>query len=279
MAEELAVNTPAPEPAAPAPAANEPAWHGYTDPADISFVENKGWKGANDVLKSYRGVEKLIGRDPSTLLVMPRADDPQGYRQVYSRLGMPETPDKYELDIPKDGPKGDDGYHNFVKTAAHEAGLTVNQLKEFSAKHNAYVKQVMDQQERDYNVSVELDKKSLISEWRDGHERMMNAAQTSAKSLGFTPEMIDSLEKSMGYANTMKFFADLGSKMGEDSFVTPGGNSRGFAGGMTPDEARAEYEAMKLDPNTVAALSDKLHPGNKSAQEKQNRLFRVMYPE
>src|SRR3990172_4178733 len=78
-----------PNPAVPATA----PWHGVADPAVAEYVKVKGWTAPADVIKSYQGAEKLIGRDPSTLLVMPRADDPVGQRAVFSRLGMPETAD------------------------------------------------------------------------------------------------------------------------------------------------------------------------------------------
>ena len=255
-----------------------PPWHGYTAPEDVAYVENKGWKAPQDVLKSYRGAEKLIGRDPNSLVAIPRADDTDGIRAIYSKLGMPETPDKYELDQPQ-GMKADENYQKFAREAAHKVGLTKQQLLNFSKEHNAYVKSVMDQQERDYKISVDNDKAALLNEWKGGHERMMNAAQTAAKALGFTGEMIDAMERASGYANTMKFLAGLGQKLGEDGFVTAttGGGQR-FGETMTPAEARAEFEAMKLDPNVIAALRDKMHPAHKAAQEKQNRLFAVMYP-
>ncbi len=107
---------------------------------------------------------------------------------------------------------------------------------------------------------------------------MLNAAKSAAKSLGFTPEMIDGIEKTAGYAGTWKFFAELGKKMGEDSIPGGGGGPTKFGAQQTPEEAKGEWEKMKLDPNTVAALKDVMHPGHKAAKAKQNALFGVMYP-
>jgi hypothetical protein len=45
---------------------------------------------------------------------------------------------------------------------------------------------------------------------------MMAAATNAANTLGFTKEMVGSMEKTVGYAATMKFFAQLGQKLGED---------------------------------------------------------------
>jgi hypothetical protein len=256
-------------------------WHGLpgTDTEGLAYLKNKGWQSPGDVIKSYQGAEKLIGRDPGTLIPMPRADDPVGLRAVQTKLGLPETADKYEFDKPSDLPL-DDGYMAWARSTFHKVGLTASQVKELTKDHNAYLKGVLAQQDKDYNLKIDTEKTALLGEWKGGHERMINAAQTAARSLGFTGEMIDSLERSIGYAGTMKFFAELGKKMGEDGFVTGGaGSSRGFDNAMTPAEAKAEWESIKADPTKVAALRDAMHPSHKALKEKQSTLFKVMYPE
>lgn len=254
-----------------------PHWSGLTEAADIAYAENKGWKSPADVYKSYRGVETLVGRDPSTLVPLPRLDDPEGFRSVMQKLGLPESPDKYEFDKPADMAL-DEGYMGWARQTFHKIGLPAAQAKQLTAEHNAYIKGVMEQQAKDYDLSVASDKQALLKEWGGGHERMMNAAQTAAKSLGFTPEMIDSMEKTVGYASTMKFFAQLGSKLGEDKLVNQEGGPQRFGDALTPDEAKIQWEQSKLDPNFVKALNDNQHPGHKAAKEKQTRLFGIMYP-
>lgn len=256
-------------------------WHGLpeTDAEAVAYIKNKGWQGPQDVIKSYQGAEKLIGRDPSTLVQLPRADDPAGARAVLAKLGLPESPDKYEFAKPEPGTKLDEGYEKWARDTFHKAGLTAPMVKTLTAEHNAFIAQTLAQQAKDYELSVEADKKALLAEWKGGHERMMNAAQTAAKQLGFTPEMIDGIEQAAGYAGTWKFFAQLGQKMSEDGFVTAGDKSAGFGTALTPAEAKGEWEKMKTDANTLAALKDIRHPGHKAAKEKQSLLFKVMYPE
>jgi hypothetical protein len=276
MTEAVVTPAPAPAPASePAPAA---PWHGLTDPEGATYVGNKGWQSAADVVKSYQGAEKLIGRDPSTLLQMPRADDPAGFREVMSKLGLPASPDKYEFDKPE-GLSIDEGYQTWAKQAFHKAGVPAPVAKALVAEHNAHVKAQLDARDTEYKAAVTADKAALLKEWGGGHERMLNAAQTAAKSLGFTGEMVDALEQSLGYAGTMKFFAQLGQKLGEDNFVSESSRDGGrFSDTMTPAEAKAAWEGMKIDPTMRAALSDNQHPGHKAAKEKQTRLFGIMYP-
>ena len=253
-------------------------WHGITEPEVASYVENKGWKAPADVIKSYQGAEKLIGRDPSTLLPIPRADDPAGFRSVMAKLGLPETPEKYEF-AKADGITPDEGYVGWAKNTFHKVGMTAAQVKELTAEHNAYVAAQLKQQETDYNLAVDADKKALLAEWKGGHERMMTAAKTAVAALGFTQPMIDAMERTVGYAATMKHFAELGQKLGESSFSSGATKTNTFGPTMAPAEAKAEWEKMKADPVMVAALKDTNHPNHKSAKEKQTQLFAVMYPE
>lgn len=252
-------------------------WHGIAEADGAAYVANKGWQAPADVVRSYREAEKLIGRDPSTLLVMPRSDDPVALRSVQAKLGMPETPDKYEFAKPPEGLSVDEGYVGWARNTFHKAGLTNGQVKELSAAHNEYVAGILAQQEKDYQTSVAADKKTLLNEWKGGHDRMLNVAQAAAKALDFTPEMIDAIERSVGYAGSMKFFAQLGQRLSEDGFVS-GGDSKPLAGMMTPEEAKAQWESKKLDTNFMAALQDRNHPGHKEAQRKQTELFGIMYP-
>jgi hypothetical protein len=256
---------------------NAPAWHGYETPEDIAYVTNKGWQGPQDVIKSYRGAERMIGKNPDQLLELPRADDPVGFRALAARLGMPETPDKYDFGLPKDA-QLNEPYAKWAKDTFHKVGLTAAQAKQLVAENEAWSQAQSQQASDDYERNTAADKQALLREWGGGHERMLNAAKTAANSLGFTAEMVSALEQQMGYAGVMKFFNGLGMKMSEDGFEggTHGGGS--FSGTMTPAEAKAQWEAMKLDTVQQKALLDSSHPGHKAAKEKQSKLFAVMYP-
>jgi hypothetical protein len=257
------------------------AWHGLpeTDTANIEYIKNKGWAGPADVIKSYQGAEKLIGRDPNSLLVLPRADDADGQRALLAKLGRPEKPDAYDMKagLPKEA-KVDETFAKAMQGFFHEADLLPSQATKLVTAYNKYALAQQEQAEKDYTLNVQADKQALQDEWRGGFDRMMGRAQAAAKTLGFTPELVDAIEKHVGYAKTYKLLAEMGGKLGEDNLRTPDSKTPGFEGKMTPDEAKAEWNAKQLDPNFMAALKDKTHPGHKGAQEVQNRLFKVMYP-
>ncbi len=271
--------TPAPAPTSnPAP---PPAWHGLpdTDPATLAYVANKGWKSPADVIQSYQGAERLIGRDPSSLLTIPKADDPAALRGVLSKLGLPETPDKYEFAKPPEGITQDENYVAFARGAFHDIGLLPAQATRLTDLHNQYVANVLQKQAADYNLSVEADKKALLTEWGGGHERMMNAAKTAAKALGFDEKTIDAIERERGYAGTWKFFAELGKKLGEPGFVDSKAGSSFSNATLTPDEARIQWQQLQNDPVWKKEASDRTHPNHEAAAKKQRALFAIMYPD
>jgi hypothetical protein len=256
-------------------------WHGIpeTDTAGLEYVKNKGWAGPADVIKSYQGAEKLIGRDPNSLLVLPRADDADGQRALLAKLGRPEKPDAYDMKagLPKEA-KVDETFAKAMQGFFHEADLLPSQATKLVTAYNKYALAQQEQTEKDYTLNVQADKQALQDEWRGGFDRMMGRAQAAAKTLGFTPELVDAIEKHVGYAKTYKLLAEMGGKLGEDNLRTPDSKTPGFEGKMTPDEAKAEWGAKQLDPNFMAALKDKTHPGHKTAQETQTKLFAIMYP-
>jgi hypothetical protein len=252
-------------------------WHGITDAEAAQYVANKGWQSPADVIKSYQGAEKLIGRDPNTLLVLPRADDPNGLLSVMDKLGRPADPTKYEFDLPQ-GADPNNPYLQWARSTFHKLGLPAPMAKALVKEQDAFMAAQAEQMQKDYNTAVENDKAALLKEWGGGHERMLTTAKMAASALGFTGEMVDALEAQLGYAGTMKFFADIGSKMSEDTLHTGDGKQTSFDGAaLTPADAKAQWDAMRMDQNTMAALRDKSHPGHKVAQEKQTRLFKVMY--
>lgn len=244
-----------------------------------AYVKNKGWTGGGDVLKSYLGVQGLLGRDPSTLIPLPRADDPEGYRAVFARLGMPETPDKYELAAGPGGAKLDENYEKWARDTFHKAGLTAQQVKALTTEQTAFAAAQQAKAEADYKAQRALDETTLQQEWRGGYERKMGDAKLAAQNLGFTEDMINAMEQTVGFAETMRFFAGLGTKLGEDTLSTgTQGSGPKFAGGMTPEEAKAQWAAMQLDPAVMKALMDPTHPSHKAQAAKKTSLFKVMFP-
>ncbi|MCL2672913.1 MAG: hypothetical protein FWF01_00815 [Alphaproteobacteria bacterium] len=77
----------------------------------------------NELLKSYLKLEKLVGK---SVVKIPGDDDSQEDRDEFHRmLGVPETPDRYEIAMKSEFLRADPE----VNTLLHKAGLTTKQVQ------------------------------------------------------------------------------------------------------------------------------------------------------
>ncbi len=247
------------------------------DPETAAYVAAKGWADPGGPIKSYQHAEKLIGRDPSTLLVMPRADDAAGRRAVLGKLGLPEKADGYKFDIPQ-GAQVDEGFLSWAKNTFHKAGVPQSEAAAIVQGYNEHMQAKAAEQAQQYEAFVAHETEALKKEWGAGYDKMTTQAKQAAKGLGIPGDAIDGIESVLGYSATMKLFADLGAKMGEDGFVTPETREAGFNATLTPEQAKVQWNQKLLDPNFKSAYLDKSHPGHKGAVAEQARLFALMYP-
>jgi len=249
-----------------------------SDPNDVAFIDNKGWKSPADLYKSYRGAETLIGKDVSSLITLPKAGDTAGWDAVYTKLGRPVDAKGYDLKAGMaEGAQVDEAMMATMSGLFFKAGLNPDQAKAIAGEYNVMAAQRAKDAHADYERNVTTDKASLIKDWGGGYERMMNSAQTAVASLGFDGKMVDALETAIGYAGTMKFFAGLGQKLGEHKFVGGDSNVK-FSGTMTPQEASAEITKLKSDGVFQGTMRDKLNPANKENVRKWQELFAIAYP-
>jgi len=234
------------------------------------------------VVKSYRGAEKLIGKNPDQVLTIPAQGDVDGWNGLYGRLGRPADAKEYNmLAGAPEGAVADPDVQAHIGSLFHTAGLSKSQAETIAKGYNEFVAARQEQEIKDYNLNVQADKDALQQEWRGGFERKFGAAQMAVKALGLPQEAINGIESELGYANTIKLFAEIGAKLGEDKFVggEGGGGRTSFDAQLTPEEAANQIAQMNLDPNVKAALLNKNHPAHKATVAKRSKLFAIAYPE
>jgi hypothetical protein len=118
------------------------------------------------------------------------------------------------------------------------------------------------------------DKAALDKTWGAATEKNYQIARAAAKTFGITGETIDHLQDAMGYKATMELLYNLGSKIGEDSFVSASGGGA-FNGAMTPAQAQARINALKGDPGFAA----KYLAGDVGARKEMQDLHEMAYRE
>lgn len=265
--------------AAPA-AADQPFYSGFEDEAVRTWAEGKGLKDAESAVKSYMNAEKLIGVPADQMLRLPKEGDFEGQAAFYAKLGKPAEASAYELALPEGVEKTAEieAFQGHMKELFHKANLTPEQVKVLAEGYNAFGAQESEDLTADYETSVQAQTLALQNKWGNGYDRMMRMGERATETLGFTTEIIDGIESAVGYEKTIELMAGLGKRMLEDNFVSGDSRGTGFAGELTPAEARQQYDDFVSDPKNIAALMDKNNPGHAAAMRKKNEFFQLMHP-
>lgn len=256
-----------PAAAAPAPAAD---WtSGFNDELK-GFVQNKGFKDPAAVLDSYRNIEKLMGAPKEKLLRLPdNSDDAQAMSEIYSKLGRPGAPGDYKI-APKEG--GNKEFAGWMENTFFEAGLSQKQTQVIVNKWNELQGNNAKASEEQFATQLKAQEQALQKEWGAAYEQKSIVAKRAVREFGVEPQVIDAMEKAMGFDKVMKFFDKVGSKLGEADFVT---NSSGNSFAMTPEAARNKIKQLQSDTDFVRRLQNR----DSGATNEWNRAHQMAYPD
>lgn len=228
-----------------------------------AYAENKGWAGAPDIINSYKNLEKMVGGR----LSIPEEDDPDGWNDLYNRLGRPESHDQYELDVP-DGANGE--VVDWFKQTAHEVGMTQAQAERFFGSYNEMLASRNEEMAAQAEAENTQQMQELQKEWGSGYEANLSKAQEAAQRLGMDEQMIDGMASAIGLKATLAHFAKIGEAIGEDAFAG-GPDAGGHAGnvGLTPAQAQAQINDLLGDPNFKA----RYQRGEQDAVQRVSNLY------
>ena len=162
----------------------------------------------------------------------------QEQAEFFSKLGRPESPDKYQLERPKlpEGMQYNEDKEKKYRSAAHGAGITDKQLKTL---YGLFINdQISDYQammkQRDDDVkSAET---ALKTEWGDKYGENVELAFRAVIALG-GQKLNDELSR-LPIGNNpelVKVFAMLGAKLAPDKLVT------GEKGGSSETKATGQF--------------------------------------
>ena len=117
---------------APAPVSEPTGWMGDTGDfrdgapeAVQKLMEAKKWTNVEQMAIGYAELERFKGAGEH--LVIPEAEDAQGWDNIYKQLGRPETHDKYEF-VNESGIELSNELMDGFKQFAHKEGYTQKQL-------------------------------------------------------------------------------------------------------------------------------------------------------
>lgn len=253
---------------APAPAAAGVEWLNGA-PEDLSaFVQTKGWKDPSQAVESYRQLEKHLGVGPDKLLRLPDFDkaDATELGAMYDRLGRPATADKYEFTVPEGAAQDAVAA---LKSMFHETGLSGRQAKQLAERLFAQQAGAVEARVAAFKDAVAKDESALKTEWGAAFQRNSEIAVNAAKALGLDDADLTALKTALSPAKIDKFLYTVGSKMGEDTFVSGDGHS-GFNAPMAPAAAKAKIQSLMADKD----FATRYLSGNQEARAEMERLHK-----
>jgi hypothetical protein len=169
-------------------------------------------------------------------------------------FGLPEAPDKYEIEKPQlpEGVEWDAGFEAKVREIAHEHALPPAALQAMVAAYGEKVSSLIDNAGSQRQAAQAELMRSLEAEWGASAQTRISQAQAAfqaiAEKAGFSAEAKEdvflALKPKIGDPGIMKLFAAIGEMMGEDSLTGGGAGPGGFTPGNTPQEARARLAAL-----------------------------------
>lgn len=251
-------------------------WYsGFTTPELRGLVENKGWKGPEDAVKSYSELQKYVGMPKERLMTLPeRDDDAAGWNAIYSKLGRPEKAEDYGLAQLKNA---DPDYAAVISKIMYETGVSKKQAQAIVKGHTEFLDAYLAKQDADRRAKIEAETVQLKGEWGEQYQTTTERGGMALKELwGDQAGVIAAaLQDKLGFLGAAKVIAKLADKAGEPQFRQSGAGTGSPSGmGMSPDGAKAEIARLKADQDFVKDYIN----GNSQARERMSNLMKIAHP-
>jgi len=260
--------------AAAALAAKKPWYDGKADAETIGHWQNQGLADktpeeiALAATKSHREAEKRLGAPANELVRVLKPDAPEAeIKAFWNRLGAPADPKDYDFT------GVEEGLANAMREAAAKLFLPKDRAEAVAKALAAHVKSKADAAAADAAAALIKEKDALNKNWGQNRDANLFVAKQAAAKLGITPEVLDAIEKAQGYAATMEFLRNVGSKIGEAKFVESTGNNQGNV--MTREQAQAKLADLKAD----TAWSKKYMEGGSAEKREMEALLTIVTAE
>lgn len=272
------------DPAPPAPPAGQgneggtppaPFYAGFTDANTKQWVEAKGFKDTESLAQSALNQEKLLGVPKERLLKLPeRMDDAAAMREVYTKLGLPETPEGYNLSMPEGSSP------EFAKAATewfHAEGLSQGQGQRLAEKFGKFAAESLAKHEAAELAESKAEFDALMAKWGGKADENTAIARAAAQEIfGLDPDKMDAFERAAGSGRFMEAMHKVGVLLGEHSLL--GGNQGGNQFGKTQAAALQEINQLMTDREFGKKLYDAAHPEHASAKARWDALHLKAYP-
>ena len=210
--------------------------------------------------------QKMMGNR----IPIPKTDEEKA--ELYSKLGRPESADKYELNIPQEQQQFfPENSINEFKNVAHNLGLNNEQANALIEYQSKAIQTDIENNGSRLAINKEESENSLKQEWGLEYDKNIRSAQRALQVYG-DPEILELMNTEAGNnPAVVKLFARLGKEVTEDMAQNTQNNSLA----VSPLDAKAEIEAVYADSNH--AYHNARDPKHKEAVEKVRQLHEKVY--
>lgn len=233
------------------------------------YVQNKGWKNAQEIADSYRNFEKnYAGVGQERLLKLPESWESPEAQAVWEKLGKPKDAKGYALKVPE---KGDPKLAEWASDVFLKSNLTADQAQKVMSAWNDRQTAVQTQTVENQKIALSQATEKLKTEWGAAYDKNMNLAKSGMMALELDSATVDLMANTMGAEKVFKQLSKIGAGIGESSFVAgrPAGD-----GTVTPEQARNEIEELKRDHVWV----QKYLGGDFDAKKRMEHLMKMATP-
>lgn len=239
----------------------EKPWFDTFDSETKGYLQNRGWDKKTpqeafvEAAKAHREAEKMIGAPSNEMLRLPKEANAPEWEKVHQRLGKPTDKKDYDFAAVKraNGINLDEATSDALRQWAWDANLSKDAAARMATNFVKHQDGIDSTSAALRSDKLATEKADLAKNWGTTPERLeasphMMVAKNAAKALGIDAAAVAKLESEVGYAKVMEMFRTIGTKIGEDRFITPpNGNGGGSDGIMTRDQAIAEKNSLKRD--------------------------------
>ena len=234
------------------------------------YKEEKSLQNFNkmdDFVKSYLHSQKLVGLDKIPVPNKHATDE--DWKEVYKRLGSPETADGYKYSLPEGHAVPEDTLKSFSEEAV-KLGLLPNQADGIMKYYNDIVNQGVNDQTIKADAARVASEQDLRKEFGSTYEnRITGAKNLATATLGadfLNTTMLSDGSKLGDNVHVVKAFAQLSEKLSEDDIVK--GDTPSY---LSTNEINKQIASLQ---QPGSAYWDKKHPGHTLAVEEVSALIR-----
>lgn len=265
------------EPAAPAtPAAPAaPAWVDGMSADERAYIAAKGWdkegKGPGDILKSYRNLERLRGVEADRLAKIPDWSKPEEVAEFRARLGVPESPDKYES--PEVALPSGVLDASLIAPISHELGLTQPQHAQFLEATGKLLTDVFQKENEAFQRKDALERQALDKELGTAKAEFVQNVNSAKSAFAdvLTPQVVEALTAA-GEVPLLRVLGALGARLKEHR---PPSNGTPANVLMTSEVAKARMAQLRGDKGWMQAHAE----GDVSKRTEWSELQRIAFGE